>query len=105
MKYIIIALSILLISNVFFCCKSFEPIWIEELPDECNMALNIYKMYYDVKEKSAIIHITNLCVKRIHRDSCQAEVFGIDKDGKPNPVIYDDAKLYRNYGQCLSELK
>jgi hypothetical protein len=108
-KYYIIAailiLVIFVLSGVFLCCNTFKPIWNDQLPAECNMCLNVYKMYYKTEDKSAIVPMTEACVKKLHRDNCQAEVFGVNEKGEPNPVIYDDAKLYRNYTQCLSELK
>jgi hypothetical protein len=106
-NYIIAALIVVIlivVSSVLFCC-SFRPIWIKDIPDECNMSLNVYKMYYKTADKSAIVPITDACVKKLHRLYCQSEVFGIDESGKPRPVLYDDPKLYRNYGQCLSEIK
>ncbi len=106
-KKIILAVVIMLIVIVLciVVCCSYRPIWKSELPAECNMTLNMYKMYYDVKDKSAIIPPTDICYKKLQRLSCQAEIFGINNDGNPNPVNYDDPKLYRNYTQCLSELK
>lgn len=96
---------IFIFSGIFFCCKTFEPIWIDELPDECNMAMNIYRMYYTADDKSAIVYISNICVKKLHRNACQVEIFGTDENGNPKPVDYEDAKLYRAYTQCLSELR
>jgi hypothetical protein len=100
---IIIVLTIMAISLT--CCMSFKPIWKAELPAECNLCLNTYKMYYDSKDKSATVPAYDYCIKKLHRLSCQTEVFGVDDKGKPNPVLYEDAKLYRAYSQCLSELK
>ena len=107
-KIIILSLVLLItgiISGSFICCTTFKPIWIEDLPDECNMSLNTYKMYYNSKDKSGSVPSYDYCIKKLHRLSCQTEVFGIDENGKINPVLYDDAKLYRNYSQCLNELK
>ncbi|PKL40758.1 MAG: hypothetical protein CVV44_03890 [Spirochaetae bacterium HGW-Spirochaetae-1] len=86
-------------------CKSFDPIWIEELPAECNMSLNAYKLYYQAKDKSATVPPSEACYKKLHRIYCQGEAFGISEDGKANPVDYQDAVKYRNYEQCRSELK
>jgi hypothetical protein len=102
---ILIVVLLTLMSITLICCTTFKPIWEKELPAECNMTLNVYKMYYKTEDKSAIVPMTEACVKKLHRQSCQAEIFGADKDGNPNPVLYDDSKLYRNYTQCLSELK
>src|SRR4030042_5834049 len=98
-------ICILIILGVFLCCNTFQPIWQDDLPAECNMTLNVYRMYYKTEDKSAIVPMTEACVKKLHRLSCQAEIFGIDEEGKSNPVLYDDAKLYRNYNECLKELK
>jgi len=100
---IVIVLVVMAISLT--CCMSFKPIWIEKLPDECNMCLNTFEMYYNSKEKSGVAPAYDYCIKKLHRINCQTEVFGTDEKGKPNPVLYDDPKLYRNYSQCLAELK
>jgi hypothetical protein len=106
-KYLIIIAALVLILFVLsgIICCSFKPIWIEDIPGECNMTLNVYKMYYKTADKSAIVPMTEACVKKMHRLSCQEEVFGVNEKGDPMPVQYDDPKLYRNYTQCLSELK
>ena len=97
--------AFVIFSALFTCCQTFKPIWIKELPSECNMSLNTYRMYFDSKDKSGSVPAFDYCIKKLHRQSCQAEVFGVDAIGKPNPVLYDDTKLYRNYSQCLQELK
>jgi len=93
-------------SMLFLGCKTFEPIWLDELPAECNMSLNAYRMYYQSADKSAVMPSTDFCFKKIHRLFCQEEVFGYKPDGKTlNPVDYQNPVLYRNYEQCRSELK
>lgn len=108
-KYYIIAavliLVIFVLSGVFLCCNTFKPIWIEKLPAECNMCLNTYEIYYKTKDKSATVPPYDYCIKKLHRLSCQAEVFGVDEKGNPNPVDYEDLKKLSNYTRCLSELK
>jgi hypothetical protein len=101
----IIITAIIIIAISFTCCTTFKPIWIKELPAECNMCLNTYKIYYSTKDKSATVPAYDYCIKKLHRQSCQAEIFGIDATGKPNPVLYEDQKLYRNFNECLKELK
>jgi len=103
--YIIIGLLVICICSLLLCCNTFKPIWIEELPPECNMYLNVNKMYYSAKDKSATVPAYDYCIKKLHRKSCQAEVFGVDDKGEPLSVNYDDPKLYRSYTQCLAELR
>lgn len=96
-----------MLSSGLIGCKTYEPIWIKQLPPECNMSLNSYKLYYDSKDKSATVIPSDYCYKKLHRMNCQAEFFGF-KDvntGELNPVDYDNPKLFRNYSQCMSELK
>ncbi|MCK9282591.1 MAG: hypothetical protein M0P71_18395 [Melioribacteraceae bacterium] len=107
-KYLIILFAILaifLVSTIFLCCQTYKPIWIKDIPIEYNMILNTNKMYFDSKDKSGAMPQIELYIKRLHRMECQAEVFGTNEKGLPNPVNYDDSKLYRNYSQCLQELK
>lgn len=105
--YYIIPVVVCLVIAVcaFFCCNTFEPVWKDELPAECNMCLNTYKMYYSAKEKSGAVPAYDYCIKKLHRINCQAEVFGYNENGKPNPVNYDDLKAYNNFMKCLLELK
>jgi len=98
-------ICILVILGIFLCCNTFKPIWIKELPSECNMCLNTYEIYYKTADKSATVPPYDYCIKKLHRLSCQAEVFGVNKEGKPNPVDYEDLKKLSNYTRCLSELK
>ncbi len=101
----LILCALVIFSALFTCCQTFKPIWIKELPAECNMCLNTYKIYYSTKDKSATVPAYDYCIKKLHRKSCQAEVFGVDDKGEPLSVNYDDPKLYRSYTQCLSELR
>ena len=86
-------------------CRTYKPVWIDELPDECNMTLNAYKIYYNTEDKSATVGLTDACLKKLHREYCRVEVFGVDLDGNPNPVDYNDVIKYRNFSQCLAEIK
>lgn len=95
-------IAIILVSIVTGC--SYTPIWVKELPAECNMALNNFKIYYNTKDKSATVPPTDYCYKKLHRLACQEETFGLNEYGLPNAVDYDNPKLYRNYTQCLTEL-
>ena len=99
-KIILVISSVIIIvglSAALTCCMSYRPIWKENIPDECNIYLNVNKMYYESKDKSMTVPAFEYCIKKLHRLSCQAEIFGIDEKGKPNPVQYDDPKLYRAY--------
>lgn len=102
---IILILCIVVFLSLTVSCKSFEPVWIKDLPPECNMSLNMMKLYYDSKDKSGAIPGTELCYKKLHRLNCQVETFGWRDDGVPNPVDYGDPKKYRDFSQCLAELK
>lgn len=93
----VVALSVLLYTGCF--SRTFKPIWIKELPKECNMTLNTYRMHYNSKDKSGAIPSSNFCFKKLHREDCMQQYF----PGKP--VDYNDLKNYRNYEQCRSELK
>lgn len=101
----LLVIVFLVFGTGLLCCKSFEPIWIKDLPPECNMSLNAVKMYYDSKDKSGAAPVIDYCYKCLHRIRCQAEVYGYSQGGQLNPVDYSDAKKYRDYEQCRSELK
>ena len=94
------------VTMLFSGCKTFEPIWDERLPAECNMSLNTYKLFYETKDKSATVPSSDFCFKKLHRLFCQGEVFGYKEDGKtPKPVDYNNSSKYRDYEQCKAELK
>jgi hypothetical protein len=103
-KWAVISCLGFLLISAFLCC-SFRPYWNDKLPAECNMSMNMLKAYYGSKDKSAVMPATDFCYKKLHRLSCQGEVFGFDEKGNPNAVDYTDAAKYRNYSQCLAELK
>jgi len=86
-------------------CRTFKPIWIDQLPAECNLMLNTYKLYYNAKEKSATVPSSIYCYKKIRRLSCREQVFGLDKDGYPNKVDYQDFTPYKEFNSCMSELR
>jgi len=85
-------------------CKTFEPIWVDKLPAECNMSLNAMRLYYATSDKSGTVPPVDACYRCLNRLRCQAEVFGLNDKGEPNPVIYTGNK-YRDFEQCRSELK
>ena len=105
--YIIIWSTLIFnVTMLFSGCKTFEPIWDERLPAECNMSLNTYKLFYETKDKSATVPSSDYCFKKLHRLFCQGEVFGYKEDGKtPKPVDYNNSSKYRDYEQCKAELK
>lgn len=87
-------------------CKTYEPtVWNDKLPPECNMTLNTYKLYYSTADKSATVPASDYCYKKLHRIYCQEEVYGLDKDNRPNPVDYGNPVKYRDYSQCLTEVR
>jgi len=85
-------------------CRTFSPIWMEQLPPECNMSLNAMRLYYATSDKSGTVPPVDACYRCLNRLRCQAEVFGLNDKGEPNPVIYTGTK-YRDFEQCRSELK
>lgn len=86
-------------------CKTYEPIWVKELPPTCNMTLNTYRLYYDSNDKSATVPSSEACNKLMVKLMCQEMHFGLDANGKLNPVDYGNSEKYRAYEQCRSELK
>lgn len=85
-------------------CRTFKPIWLEQLPAECNMSLNAMRLYYATSDKSGTVPPVDACYRCLNRLRCQVEVFGVNDKGEPNPVIYTGNK-YRDFEQCRSELK
>lgn len=112
-KLLLIIVLILAAGAVFFLSsctlfqKEYAPtVWEKNLPPECNMSLNAYKLYYNSNDKSATVPPSDFCFKKLHRLFCQEEVFGRNiETGILNPVDYENNKLYRNYEQCKAELK
>lgn len=87
-------------------CKTFEPtVWEDKLPPECNMSLNTYKLYYNTSDKSATVPSSDFCFKVLQKLRCQEEVYGLDNNGKLNPVDYNNPGKYRDYVQCKEEIK
>lgn len=103
------AVIIALILTVLFAfpigCKTFKPTWEPKLPAICNMSLNEMQLFYASKDKSGAMAGAGMCYKILIRTLCQAETFGIDGNGNPKPVDYDDQKKFRNYSQCMKELE
>jgi hypothetical protein len=109
MKNIIIICVVILLTvisgGLFYCC-SFDPVGdIDSLPPECQTALNIAKLYSKAEDKSAVVKPFEYCYKCLHRIRCQAEVFGVDEKGNPNPIDYTQQGKYRDYNECLKELQ
>ena len=98
---ILAAVSVLVMPG----CKTFKPTWEPKLPAICNMSLNEAQLFYASKDKSGVMPGSAMCYKILIRTICQAETYGLDKQGIPNPVDYDDAKKFRNYSQCMKELE
>ena len=103
---IVVSAVVVFVSVLLFVACSFRPtVWEENLPAECNMTLNTYKLYYSSKDKSATVPGADFCYKKLHRLYCQEEVFGRNAYGGINAVDYNDSVRYRNYSQCMSEIK
>jgi hypothetical protein len=96
-----VALWVCLALLLFFVgCKTYEPVpWNDKLTPQCNMTLNTYKLYYSAGDKSATVPDAIYCYKSLHREECRKEVYG------EKAVDYNDPVKYRNYTQCLAELK
>ncbi len=86
-------------------CRTFEPIWIDELPPICNMNLNTYRMHYNSKDKSGAVPSSIFCFKKLHRLDCREQHYGIDENGKVKVVDYENFDRYKAYNSCLNELK
>jgi hypothetical protein len=101
-----VASTVLVVAVIFALpgCQTFKPIWMAELPAECNMCLNAMRLYYSSADKSGAVPAVDSCYRCLHRIRCQVEVFGIDEKGLPRPVEYAGPK-YRDYAQCRDELK
>ena len=97
---IVLLIVLICLVALFAGCKTYEPVpWNDKLPPQCNMALNTYKLYYSSPDKSATVPDATYCYKALHREECRLEVYG------DAPVDYNDATKYRNYTQCLAELR
>ena len=93
---------LILILFSMVCCNSFKPVWVDELPRECNMSLNVIKLYYDSKDKSGAVPGIEECYQCLKRTRCQENVYGRTEKGL-NPVDYSDVVKKNYYLQCLSE--
>jgi len=79
---------------------SFSPVRIDGLPEECNLAYSAMRLV-DGKtvDKSLAMVPMERCAAVLQRERCKSEVYG------SGPVDYNDAKKYRDYSECLKELK
>lgn len=99
MKYLIIAI-------VFFLgCCGYRPYYNKDASAEYNMAINAMKLADATKNTSIAVDPMKFYYSSLNRDKCRKEIFGADKEGNINPVDYSDAKKYRDYNECLKELK
>ncbi len=101
---IIIPLFLLIGLGGFIACKTFTPIWIDQLPPVCNMALNNMKLHYSSGDKSGTVPSTTACNKKLNRLDCREQIYGHDGEGTPNKVDREDFTLFKEYASCLSEL-
>lgn len=92
---IMAALFLLLLTSC-----TFSPVRIDGLEEECNLAYSAMRLIdgKTVDKSLAIIPIER-CSAVLQRKRCKAEVYGI------NPVDYNDPKKYRDYSECLKEMK
>ncbi len=97
---ILFLVCILLMVHILSGC-AFRPVQIEGIPQECNMAYSAMRLT-DGKniDKSIAVIPMERCAAVLMRDRCRNEVYGKDA-----PVDYRDASKYRDYTQCMSELK
>lgn len=101
-----IAIGLLIIATgilgafFFVSCKTFEPIWIKDLPPECNMSLNVIKTYHASEEKSGTVIPVSECFSALKELSCRAEAFGLDKEGRPNLVDQFNRDKYTHFLNC-----
>ncbi len=102
---IIVCLTIVFGAGSFIACKTFKPIWIDQLPSECNMTLNSIKLYYGSKDKSGAVQSIILCNKKLHRLSCREQHYGAFENGEPKPVDYENFDKYKAYNSCMNELR
>ena len=102
---IIVILIILVLVFIGGGCMSFDLIWEDRLPPECNMSINMLNMYYKSDEKSAVAVPMDYCFKCLRRIRCQGEVFGFDENGNPNPVDYNDLNKLNNFNRCMEQLQ
>lgn len=90
----------LIIALCIFCIGcAFEPVRIDGIPEECNLAYSVMRLYYKSGDKSASVEIFNRCYAVLQRCRCKDEIYG------KLPVDYNDAKKYRDYSECLKELR
>lgn len=102
MSRVLLILMLLMIIWMAILVSScaFEPVRIEGIPEECNMAYSVMKLSNKMDDKSIAVVPMNKCMAVLQRDRCRDEVYG-----KGNSVNYSDAKKYRDYAECLKELE
>jgi hypothetical protein len=93
----------LLVCNL--CCCGFRPYTNKDMTPEYNMAINAMKLADSTKNTSIAVEPMKNYYSSLNRDKCRKEIFGVDEKGNINPVDYNDAKKYRDYNECLKELK
>lgn len=104
----LVFLSAFIISSltlgIFFMlsCNTFKPIWIKELPPECNMSLNMASLYYKAGDKSGVVPASTACLYAIKELKCSAEAYGLDKEGQPNLVDQADQTKYTRFLNCMA---
>lgn len=79
---------------------TFKPVRIDGLPEECNLAYSAMRLV-DGKtvDKSLAMVPMERCSAVLQRERCRKEIYG------DNGVDYNDLKKYRDYSECLKELK
>ena len=82
-------------------CSTFKPIWIEGIPAECNMSLNVIRAYYSSAEKSGTVPAMDACLSRLKMNECHEEVFGRDDKGKLKRVEHENDKKMTYFTNCL----
>lgn len=94
----------IVVLGIFFVlsCTTFKPIWVKELPPECNMSLNMASLYYKAGDKSGVVPASTACLYAIKELKCSAEAYGLDKEGQPNLVDQADQTKYTRFLNCMA---
>ena len=100
---VVMLVATITLSAIFFpSCSTFKPIWMKELPAECNMSLNVLQMYYKSADKSGAVPSMQECFSCLKSTKCQIEAFGVDKDGRPGRIDLSDNVRLNYFLNCLA---
>jgi hypothetical protein len=92
-----------LISTLTGCKTTYTPIAEDRLKDypECVFALNTFKAYESINEKSGVVSAGTLCLNAIKRQRCVREVWNNKDDDGYWKANWKDPEGVRNFESCM----